>query len=62
MVFDVILLPVLQLCMRARAQNCFVIAVFLTENTLIVLCSLSWEIPVAILLVAVGVWIVLFSL
>jgi len=33
MVVDVILLPVLQLCMRARAQDCFVIAVFLTENT-----------------------------
>jgi hypothetical protein len=68
MVVVVILLSVLQLCMRARAElfcDCCVFnkkhAVFV-RNTLIVLRNLLWHIAVAILLVAFSVWIVLFSL
>ena len=58
---------------HARAEICSGIAVFLTKNTHCVCqkhtncvvgiaCNLLWQITVTILLVAVGVWIVLFGL
>jgi hypothetical protein len=64
-----ILFQVLQLCMRA--QNCFVITVFLTKNTLCVCqehtncvveisSSLLWQVTVTILLAVISV--LLFSL